>query len=43
MYLAERLAFHLIITVISLFNVAPLEGKEVPDRKDLEYPDTFIQ
>jgi hypothetical protein len=36
-------AFHLIATVASLFNVVPLEGKKVPDRKSVEWDDTAIQ
>jgi hypothetical protein len=43
MYLADKLAFHIVATIVSLFNIVPLEGKKVPDPKTVEWEDGAIQ
>ncbi|PVG01693.1 cytochrome P450 [Serendipita vermifera] len=43
MYLGERLALHLVITLNSLFQIVPLEGQKVPDPKTVEYTDVVVQ
>ncbi|PVF93563.1 cytochrome P450 [Serendipita vermifera] len=43
MYFADRVAFHLVVTICALFEILPLEGKARPDPKDVKYPDTLIR
>jgi hypothetical protein len=43
MYLADRLMFHLVATIVSLYKVEPLEGEKVPDRKSVEYSPKAVQ
>jgi hypothetical protein len=43
MNLADRLAFHIVATIISVFELVPLEGKTLPNPKDVEWSDTAIQ
>jgi hypothetical protein len=43
MYLADRLAFHIVATTVSLFRILPLEGNTLPDPKDIEWSDTAVQ
>jgi hypothetical protein len=43
LYLAERLIFHTVITINSLFHVVPLEGKKIPDPNAIEYQDLLIR
>ncbi|PVF92956.1 cytochrome P450 [Serendipita vermifera] len=43
MYLADRVSFHMVATIASLFKVLPLEGKTVPEPTSLEYEDTAVQ
>lgn len=43
MYLADRLAFHVMVMVNSLFHIVPLEGKKIPDPNTVEWTDTVIQ
>jgi hypothetical protein len=43
MNLADRLAFHIVATIISVFEIVPLEGKTLPNPKDVEWSDTGIQ
>ncbi|PVF93583.1 cytochrome P450 [Serendipita vermifera] len=42
-YLADRVIFHLVTTVISLYNVDPLEGSSIPDPNGIEYTAMGIQ
>ncbi|CCA72716.1 related to O-methylsterigmatocystin oxidoreductase [Serendipita indica DSM 11827] len=37
MHFADRVAFHTALTSVSLFNILPLEGKQVPDIDRIEY------
>jgi hypothetical protein len=39
MYLADRVAFHLVAMISSLFHLAPLEGQRVPDPKSIVWND----
>ncbi|PVF97327.1 cytochrome P450 [Serendipita vermifera] len=43
MYLADKVAFHIVATIVSLFNIVPLEGKKIPDPKTVEWDDMAIQ
>jgi hypothetical protein len=43
MYLADKVAFHLVITVLSLLKIVPLDGREVPDPSTIEYTDAGIR
>ncbi|PVG01724.1 hypothetical protein CPB86DRAFT_781100 [Serendipita vermifera] len=43
MYLADKLSFHLGITVAALLKIVPLEGCKVPDPNTIEYTDTGIR
>ncbi|PVF93573.1 cytochrome P450 [Serendipita vermifera] len=43
MYLADRIIFHLVATIISLYKVEPLEGHKIPDRKSVEYAPKAVQ
>ncbi|PVF97330.1 cytochrome P450 [Serendipita vermifera] len=43
MWIADRLAFHIVATTVSLFHILPLEGKTLPDPKKIEWSDTAIQ
>ncbi|PVF93588.1 cytochrome P450 [Serendipita vermifera] len=42
-YFADRVMFLLVTTIISLFKIVPLEGKEVPRTEDVEYDDKAIR
>jgi hypothetical protein len=42
-YFADRVMFLLVATIVSLFKIVPLEGKEVPDPKDVELGDKAIR
>jgi hypothetical protein len=42
MYLADRVAFHVVVTICSLFNVVPLEGKKIPDPATVEWEDIAV-
>ncbi|CAG7852162.1 O-methylsterigmatocystin oxidoreductase Short=OMST oxidoreductase; AltName: Full=Aflatoxin B synthase; AltName: Full=Aflatoxin biosynthesis protein Q; AltName: Full=Cytochrome P450 64 [Serendipita indica DSM 11827] len=37
MYFADRAAFHVALTSVSLFSILPLEGEKVPHIDDIEY------
>ncbi|PVF97331.1 cytochrome P450 [Serendipita vermifera] len=39
MYLADRLAFHMVVTINSLFQLTPLKGEERPDLKSIVWTD----
>jgi hypothetical protein len=43
MYLADRVAFHMVVTIASLFDVVPLESQKRPDPKTVEWEDIGIQ
>jgi cytochrome P450 len=43
MYFADRVTFHIVATIISLFEVVPLEGRTRPDPAMIRYPDTLIR
>ncbi|PVF93579.1 cytochrome P450 [Serendipita vermifera] len=43
MYLADRVVFHLVTTVISLYKIEPLKGSKIPDPNSIEYTPTTIQ
>jgi hypothetical protein len=43
MYLADRLAFHVMVMANSLFHILPLEGKKIPEPDSIEWTDTVIQ
>ncbi|PVF92959.1 cytochrome P450 [Serendipita vermifera] len=43
MYLGDKVAFHLVATIVSLFKVVHFEGKNVPDPAELEWEDTAVQ
>jgi hypothetical protein len=43
MYLADRLAFHVMVMTNSLFHIVPLEGRKVPDPSSIQWTDTVIQ
>jgi hypothetical protein len=36
-------AFHLVATIASLFDIVPLEGKTIPDPKTIEWDDGAVQ
>ncbi|KAG8836624.1 hypothetical protein FRB91_008556, partial [Serendipita sp. 411] len=42
MYFADRVGFHLILSLISLFDVLPLAGKDLPKPTDFEYTKSVI-
>jgi cytochrome P450 len=42
-YFAERIVFHLVTTIISLYKVVPLEGQKTPDPNGITYTPTGIQ
>jgi cytochrome P450 len=37
MYLADRVVFHIVATIVSLYNVETLEGQKIPDPNSIEY------
>ncbi|PVF97367.1 cytochrome P450 [Serendipita vermifera] len=43
MYLADRLVFHMVVTIVSLYKLEPLEGSKRPDPKSIKYTDKLIQ
>ncbi|PVF92957.1 cytochrome P450 [Serendipita vermifera] len=43
MYLANKVAFYLVATISSLFNVLPPQGKKIPDLATLEWEDIAVQ
>ncbi|PVF93582.1 cytochrome P450 [Serendipita vermifera] len=43
MYFADRVAFHLVTTIISLYKVEPLEGSKIPNPDSIEYAPPGIQ
>jgi hypothetical protein len=43
MYFADRVAFHLVVTINSLFTISPLEGKERPKPEMTRYHDSVIR
>ncbi|PVF97328.1 cytochrome P450 [Serendipita vermifera] len=43
MYLADRIVLHLVATVMSLFDIIPLEGKTLPDLNQVEWSATAMQ
>lgn len=43
MYLADRVVFHLVAMVISLYKMEPLDGSTLPDPKSVKYTPTGIQ
>ncbi|PVF91780.1 hypothetical protein CPB86DRAFT_669233, partial [Serendipita vermifera] len=43
MYFADRAAFHLVVTVNSLFEISPLEGRTRPDPEMKKFPDLLIR
>jgi hypothetical protein len=43
MYLADKVAFHIGITILTLFNIVPLDGCKVPDPDTIEYTDTAFR
>ncbi|PVF92949.1 cytochrome P450 [Serendipita vermifera] len=43
MYLADKVAFHLVVTTMALFDITPLDGCKVPDPNTIEYTDTAFQ
>ncbi|PVF93586.1 cytochrome P450 [Serendipita vermifera] len=43
MHFADRLAFHMVATIISLYKAEPLEGCNVPNPNDIKYTRTLIQ
>ncbi|PVF93566.1 cytochrome P450 [Serendipita vermifera] len=43
MYFADRVAFHMVTTIISLYNVEPLEGQKIPDPTTIEYSPKAVQ
>ncbi|PVF97212.1 cytochrome P450 [Serendipita vermifera] len=43
MYLADRVMFHIVTTVVSLYNVEPLEGQKIPDPNSIEYLPRAVQ
>lgn len=43
MYLADRVAFHVVATVATMFHVAPLEGKEIPKPQSITWSELVIQ
>ncbi|PVG01722.1 cytochrome P450 [Serendipita vermifera] len=43
MHLADKVVFHLVITVISLLKIVPLEGCSVPDPNTIEYTDAGVR
>jgi hypothetical protein len=42
-HLAERVTFLLATTLISLYKIGPLEGKDIPDPRTIEYEDRAIR
>jgi hypothetical protein len=42
MYLADRVVFQMITTIISLYRVEPLEGCKIPDPNSIKYTPTTI-
>ncbi|KAG8816971.1 hypothetical protein FRC19_011676, partial [Serendipita sp. 401] len=42
MYFADRVGFHLILSLILLFDVLPLAGKDLPKPTDFEYTKSVI-
>ncbi|PVF93462.1 cytochrome P450 [Serendipita vermifera] len=42
-YLADRLAFQLLVTINSLFKLVPLESKPIPDPSTVEWSDIVVQ
>jgi hypothetical protein len=43
MYLADKVAFHLVVTALSLLKIVPLDGRKVPDPSTIEYSDAGIR
>lgn len=43
MYLADRMVFHIVATINSLFHIVPLQGKTIPDPDTVVNTDTFIR
>lgn len=43
MYLADRVVFHIVTTINSLFHVVPLQGKRIPDPDTVVYTDVLIR
>lgn len=43
MYFADRVVLHVVATIISLFHIAPLDGKKIPDPQSVEYTDLAIR
>jgi hypothetical protein len=43
MYFADRVAFHMVTTTISLFKIEPLEGQKIPDPTTIEYSPKAVQ
>jgi hypothetical protein len=43
MHLADRMVFHIVTVIISLYRMEPLEGKTLPDPQSAAYTDKVIQ
>ncbi|KIM28311.1 hypothetical protein M408DRAFT_329417 [Serendipita vermifera MAFF 305830] len=43
MYLADRIGFHVGVTVATLYDVAPLKGKNRPQPESVQYTDTLFR
>jgi hypothetical protein len=43
MYFADRVVFHLVTTVISLYKVEPLEGRTIPELNSIHYTPKMLQ
>ncbi|PVF91783.1 hypothetical protein CPB86DRAFT_661556, partial [Serendipita vermifera] len=43
MYFADQAAFHFVVTINSLFEISPLEGRTRPDPKLTKFPDVVIR
>jgi hypothetical protein len=43
MYFGDRVVFHIVATIMSLYKVEPLEGASIPDPNRIKYTPMLIQ
>ncbi|PVF93577.1 cytochrome P450 [Serendipita vermifera] len=43
MYFADRVVFHLVTSIVSLYKVVPLEGYQLPGPKNIKYTNKAVQ
>jgi predicted AlkP superfamily pyrophosphatase or phosphodiesterase len=43
MYFGDRVVFHIVTTIMSLYKVEPLEGSSIPDPNSIKYTPMLIQ